>query len=125
MQRVADAHSTQTKLHGHDIAKILVSSYFTIFHYLAENCEQPQDHAMPVVGYGSTEEGEQYWLLKNSWGSQWGEAGYLRLPRGMPGNGSLGLAANPGFPVKIRANPKHPHKPRSWFDSMLRRTALQ
>lgn len=32
----------------------------------AENCEDPQDHAMPVVGYGTDDSGEQYWLLKNS-----------------------------------------------------------
>lgn len=70
-----------------------------------KNCEDPQDHAMPVVGYGTDDSGEKYWLLKNSWGETWGENGFLRLPRGMPGNGSLGLAANPGYPVKIGANP--------------------
>ncbi len=81
---------------------------------------------MPVVGYGTTEEGEAYWLLKNSWGSQWGEAGFLKLPRGMPGNGSLGLAANPGYPVKISANPKDSEpssKPASWLN-LLGRAAL-
>jgi hypothetical protein len=40
-------------------------------------------------------------------GSTWGDGGFLKLPRGMPGNGSLGLAANPGYPVKISANPNH------------------
>lgn len=62
---------------------------------------------MPTVGYGAEDTGEKYWILKNSWGAGWGEAGFLRLPRGMPGNGSLGLAANPGYPVKISANPHH------------------
>lgn len=38
-------------------------------------------------------------------GIAWGEEGFLKLPRGMPGNGSLGLAATPGYPVKISANP--------------------
>ena len=92
----------------------------------AENCEEPQDHAMPVVGYGTTEEGEPYWLLKNSWGQQWGEQGFLKLPRGMPGNGSLGLAANPGYPVKISANPEDSRpssNPSSWLQFMGR-TAL-
>jgi len=84
-----------------------------------ENCEDPQDHAMPVVGYGTDDAGEQFWLLKNSWGATWGEEGFLKLPRGMPGNGSLGLAANPGFPVKISANPRHGSEEMSTFESLF------
>jgi hypothetical protein len=40
------------------------------------------DHAVTVVGYG-TSGGIPYWLIKNSWGSSWGEAGYIRLQRGV------------------------------------------
>lgn len=79
---------------------------------------------MPVVGYGTTDDGEDYWLLKNSWGLQWGEAGFLKLPRGMPGNGSLGLAANPGYPVKISANPHHKHETPSWSNLVFGRRIL-
>lgn len=39
-------------------------------------------HAMAVVGYG-TEGGVAYWLLKNSWGTGWGEAGYIKMRRGV------------------------------------------
>ena len=40
------------------------------------------DHAIAVVGYG-TANGQDYWLIKNSWGPYWGENGYLRLKRGV------------------------------------------
>ena len=38
-------------------------------------------HAMAVVGYG-TQDGEDYWLIKNSWGTNWGQDGYMKLIRG-------------------------------------------
>ena len=38
-------------------------------------------HAMAVVGYG-TEDGTDYWLMKNSWGTVWGDKGYIKMVRG-------------------------------------------
>jgi C1A family cysteine protease len=44
-------------------------------------CGKAIDHAILLVGYG-TENGKNYWKVKNSWNKSWGEGGYLRVARG-------------------------------------------
>ncbi|CAG9837639.1 unnamed protein product [Diabrotica balteata] len=43
-------------------------------------CSETVNHAMVLVGYG-TENGVDYWLIKNSWGTLWGENGYMKVAR--------------------------------------------
>ncbi|XP_051118744.1 cathepsin B-like protease 3 [Andrographis paniculata] len=39
-------------------------------------------HAVKLIGWGTTEEGEAYWLLANQWNRSWGDDGYFKIRRG-------------------------------------------
>ncbi len=54
-------------------------------------CADTVDHALAVVGYGTSLSGTDYWFLKNSWGTSWGMSGYLQLGRALPANQPSGL----------------------------------
>ena len=44
------------------------------------HCGSTIDHAVVLVGYG-TENGKDYYLVRNSWGEGWGEGGYIKQLR--------------------------------------------
>ncbi|XP_072561499.1 cathepsin K-like [Paramormyrops kingsleyae] len=55
------------------------------------------DHAVLVVGYSYTWRGKKYWIIKNSWGTDWGVNGYMRLARN--GNNTCGIATMASYPI--------------------------
>jgi C1A family cysteine protease len=64
----------------------------------AAKCGTNLDHAVEIVGYG-TENGIDYWKVRNSWSTSWGEAGYVRIQRSSSTNdiGVCGIAAEPSY----------------------------
>ena len=63
-------------------------------------CTTRATHAVTIIGYGMTEDGINYWLIKNSWGQNWDENGYMRLRRNIGFlEGLCGIASDASYPV--------------------------
>lgn len=56
------------------------------------DCGIKVDHAVVAVGYGTTDDGIDYYLIRNSWGPDWGDNGYVKIKRGpAEGAGTCGV----------------------------------
>ncbi len=55
-----------------------------------DTCGTDIDHSVTAVGYGN-ELGKEYAIVRNSWGADWGEEGYIRMAITKDGPGVCGL----------------------------------
>jgi xylem cysteine proteinase len=63
-------------------------------------CGVELDHALAAVGYSSSY-GQNYIIMKNSWGKSWGEEGYIRIKMGTgKREGVCGIYTMASYPVK-------------------------
>ncbi|CAK0742229.1 hypothetical protein CVIRNUC_001381 [Coccomyxa viridis] len=54
------------------------------------------DHAVAVVGYGTDDSNKDYWIVKNSWSSHWGNSGYINIARG---HHACGVTTDPLYAI--------------------------
>lgn len=60
-------------------------------------CTTKQNHAVVLVGYGVSGNGEEYWIIKNSWGAGWGQNGFFFMRKGVDGAAGLCGMAEFGY----------------------------
>jgi len=69
---------------------------------MTQPCGTNLDHGVLAVGYGTSEDGIDYYKIKNSWGTTWGEEGYIRLERGgSQEKGQCGILSTPSYPNMV------------------------
>uniref|UniRef100_A0AC34Q3U1 Peptidase C1A papain C-terminal domain-containing protein n=1 Tax=Panagrolaimus sp. JU765 TaxID=591449 RepID=A0AC34Q3U1_9BILA len=87
---------------GYSVAAALEAGTYSFMYYTggilsdAFDCSGDSiDHAIVIIGYG-TANGIDYWIVRNTWGTSWGESGYVRIKRNI---NYCNLETYPFFPV--------------------------
>ncbi|KAL2636295.1 hypothetical protein R1flu_007774 [Riccia fluitans] len=113
-----DDHADVTENNEYDLQKALSNQPISVaieagghdFQFYANGvftgpCGTKLDHGVLAVGYG-TDAGKDYWIVKNSWGPEWGESGFIKLERNIDAKeGKCGIAMEASYPIKKGPNP--------------------
>uniref|UniRef100_A0A0D9XYE4 Peptidase C1A papain C-terminal domain-containing protein n=1 Tax=Leersia perrieri TaxID=77586 RepID=A0A0D9XYE4_9ORYZ len=92
-----DESSLMKAVAGQPVSVAVDASNFQFYQggVMSGSCGTDLDHGVTVIGYGTASDGTKYWLIKNSWGTTWGESRYLRMEKDIDDNrGSACLCKN-------------------------------
>ncbi|OMO60881.1 hypothetical protein COLO4_33697 [Corchorus olitorius] len=101
----ANSESALQKAVAHQPVSVAIDSGAFEFRFYSRgvftgDCGTNLDHGVTVVGYGVDHHGTKFWLVKNSWGGEWGEHGYIRMQRDVDAEeGLCGIAMGASYPT--------------------------
>nr|ABF47216.1 cathepsin B [Nicotiana benthamiana] len=83
----SDPHSIMTELYKNGPVEVSFTVYEDFAHYKSGVYKHVTGdvmggHAVKLIGWGTSEDGEDYWLLANQWNRGWGDDGYFKIRRG-------------------------------------------
>lgn len=89
----------------HQPVSVAISAGSRVFQFYqsgvldTDRCEFELNHGVLAVGYGKTKSGKAYWKVKNSWGSDWGNDGFILLAQDVADpRGQCGILQNASVP---------------------------
>ena len=71
---------------------------------VTSGCGLEINHGVVIVGFGIDDVAGQYWIVKNSWGTNWGDAGYIKIAKdayvaGTYQSGQCAINRYPSYPL--------------------------
>ncbi|VFQ59998.1 unnamed protein product [Cuscuta campestris] len=118
----SDPYSIMAEIYTNGPAEVSFTVYEDFAHYKSGvykhvTGEEMGGHAVKLIGWGTSEDGEDYWLLANQWNRSWGDDGYFKILRGtnecgieedvtagLPSSKNLGIESIPGEAASLVAS---------------------